>query len=267
MNIRSAILFAGAVSLTMWIGRGAVAADLTDVGYLDQADLASLPVFISANRQLANYKSQLDAQYNAQLKRARSDADRQQIAMQFQQALNDRQREIVGPLFQRAQLAIAAVSATRSLSVIVDKRVVIYGGQDITKDVEAVFSSSQAIQPPSATPPPSEIGFVDQSVLDGIPKVQNANSAMQQFTTTQRQIYSVKIAQAKTPSEKQQIMLDFNKTVSDKQDQLLKPLVDQTRAATTDVARKKNLLLVIDKADVIYGGTDITSDVQNALTK
>src|SRR5579863_8811923 len=100
MNIRSAILFAGVVSLTMWIGSGAVAADLTDVGYLDQADLASLPVFISANRQLASYKSQLDAQYNTQLKRARSDADRQQIAMQFQQALNDRQREIVGPLFQ-----------------------------------------------------------------------------------------------------------------------------------------------------------------------
>ncbi|HYL27260.1 MAG TPA: OmpH family outer membrane protein, partial [Candidatus Nitrosotalea sp.] len=218
-------------------------------------------------RQLATYKSQLDAQYNAQLKRARSDADRQQVAMQFQQALNDRQREIVGPLFQRAQLAISAVSATRNLSVVVDKRVVIYGGQDITKDVEAVFVSSQAIQPPAATPPPSEIGFVDQNVLDGIPKVQNANSAMQQFAATQRQIYSAKVAQAKSQSEKQQILLDFNKTVSDKQDQLLKPLVDQTRSATADVARKKNLLIVLDKADVIYGGTDITADVQNALTK
>jgi outer membrane protein len=267
MNIRSAILFAGAISLAMWMGRGAIAADLTDVGYIDQADLASLPVFIAANRQLANYKAQLDAQYNAQLKRARSDADRQQIAMQFQQQLNDRQREVVGPLFQRAQLAIAAVSATRNLTIVVDKRVVIYGGQDITKDVEAVFGSAQAIQPPSATPPPSEIGFVDQSVLDGVPKVQSANSAMQQFETTQRQIYSVKVAEAKSPSEKQQLLSDFNKLVADKQDQLLKPLVDETRAATSDVARKKNLLLVIDKADVISGGTDITSDVQNALTK
>jgi hypothetical protein len=27
------------------------------------------------------------------------------------------------------------------------------------------------------------------------------------------------------------------------------------------------LLLVIDRADVIYGGTDITADVQNALAK
>ncbi|MBV8529944.1 MAG: hypothetical protein JO104_01385 [Candidatus Eremiobacteraeota bacterium] len=267
MNIRSAILFAGAVSLAMWTARGAIAADLTDVGYVDQADVANLPVFVAANRQLQNYKTQLDAQFGAQVKHARTDAEKQQVAMQFQQQLNDKQREVVGPLFQRAQLAIAAVSASRNLSIVVDKRVVIYGGQDITKDVEAVFTSPQAIAAPSATPAPSEIGFVDQTVLDGVPKVQSANTAMNQFETTQRQVYSARIAQAKSNPEKQQILQQFNKMVADKQDQLLKPLVDQTRAATSDVARKKNLLLVIDKADVIYGGTDITADVQNELTK
>ncbi len=188
----------------VWTGRGAIAADLTDVGYIDQAELANLPVFVCANRQLAAYKSQLDAQFNGQLRGARTDADKQQLAMQFQQQLNDKQREIVGPLFQRAQLAIAAVSASRNLSIIVDKRIVIYGGQDITKDVEAVFSSPQAIAPPAATPPPSEIGFVDQIVLDGVPKVQTANNAMQQFETTQRQVYSARIAQARSASDKQQ---------------------------------------------------------------
>jgi outer membrane protein len=267
MNTRSAILFAGATLLAVWAGRGAIAADLTDVGFIDQAELASLPVFVAANRQLANYKVQLDSQFNAQVKRVRTDADKQQVAMQFQQQLNDKQREIVGPLFQRAQLAIAAVSASRGLSVIVDKRIVIYGGEDITKDVEAVFTSPQAIAPPVATPPPSEIGYVDQTVLDGVPKVQTANNAMNQFETTQRQIYAARLAQAKSPAEKQQILQQFTKTVSDKQDELLKPLVDQTRVATSDVARKRNLLLVIDKADVIYGGTDITTDVQNDLTK
>jgi len=267
MKMRSAMIFAGAISLAMWLGRGAIAADLTDVGYIDQADLANLPVFVTANRQLSGYKAQLDAAYNSQLKRARTDADKQQVTMQFQQEFSDKQREIVGPLFQRAQLAIAAVSASRNLSIVVDKRIVIYGGQDITKDVEAVFSSQQAIQPPAATPPPSEIGYVDQTVLDGVPKVQTANQTMQQFETTQRQVYSAKIAQARNANEKQQLLTEFNKLVSDKQDQLLKPLVDQTRSSTADVARKKGLLIVLDKADVIYGGTDITSDVQNALTK
>ena len=267
MRIRSATIFVGVALLAVWMSCGAIAADLTDIGYIDQADLANLPVFVSANRELAGYKAQLDSQYNAQVKRARTDADKQQVTMQFQQELSDKQREIVGPLFQRAQMAIAAVSASRNLSVVVDKRIVIYGGQDITKDVEAVFVSPQAIAPPAATPPPSEIGYVDQSVLDGIPKVQTANSAMNSYETTQRQVYSARIAQARSSSDRQRLFQEFNKLIADKQEQLLKPLVDQTRSATSDVARRKNLLLVVDKADVIYGGTDITADVQNELTK
>jgi hypothetical protein len=31
------------------------------------------------------------------------------------------------------------------------------------------------------------------------------------------------------------------------------------------VAAQKHLILVVDRSDVIYGGADITSDVQNAL--
>ncbi|MBV9233973.1 MAG: OmpH family outer membrane protein [Candidatus Eremiobacteraeota bacterium] len=267
MNQRFVLLFLSAMLVAAGAAPVAVGADLTDVGYVDQAQLASLPVFVSGNRQLAEYKSRLDAQYNAQLRRARNDAERQQVAMQFQQQLNDRQREIVGPLVSRAQLAIAAVSATRNISVVVDKRIVIYGGQDITRDVEAVFSSPQAITPPAATPPPAQIGFVDQSVLDGVPKVQSANNAMTQFESTQRQVYSARIAQARNNTDKQQLLTEYNKLVSDKQNQLLKPLVDQTKTATADVARNKHLLLVIDRADVIYGGVDLTTDVQNALSK
>jgi outer membrane protein len=267
MTIRSKILFAAAALLAICLTPGAIAADLTDVGFLDQADVANLPVFVNANRQLAGYKTQLDAEYNAQVRRARTDADKQRITMQFQQELNDKQRELAGPLFQRVQLAIAAVSATRNLSIVVDKRIVIYGGQDVTKDVEAVFSGPAAIAPPAGTPPPSEIGFVDQSVLDGIPKVQTANAQMQQFESTQRQIYAAKLASARSSSDKQQILTDYNKTIADKQDELLKPLVDQTKSATAGIARKKGLLLVVDRADVIYGGTDITTDVQNELAK
>jgi outer membrane protein len=267
MRIRATILGAAALLLAICLAPGAIAADLTDVGFVDQADIANMPVFVNVNNQLASYKSQLDAQYNAQLQRARTDADKQRITMQFQQQLSDKQRELAGPLFQRVQFAIAAVSGTRNLSVIVDKRVVIYGGQDITKDVETIFSGPQAVAPPAASPPPSEIGFVDQNVLDTIPKVQAANSQMTQYETTQRQLYAAKMALAKTPADKQQILTEYNKLISDKQDELLKPLVDQTKAATADVARRKKLLLVMDRADVIYGGTDITTDVQTALAK
>src|SRR5580658_1936841 len=115
MKIRSAILCASAALLATCLAPGAIAADINDVGFVDQADVANLPVFVNANRQLATYKLQVEAQYNAQVKRARSDADKQQISMQFQTQLTDKQHEVLGPLFQRAQLAIAAVSATRNI--------------------------------------------------------------------------------------------------------------------------------------------------------
>jgi outer membrane protein len=100
-----------------------------------------------------------------------------------------------------------------------------------------------------------------------LPRVQTANSEMSQFESTQRQLYASKLALAHSPSDKQQVLSDYTKSVTDKQNQLLKPLVDQTRSVTANVARKKNLLLIVDRADVIYGGSDITSDVQNALAK
>jgi outer membrane protein len=268
MRIRSlpALAFA-ALALAALVAPQAIAADLTDVGYLDQAELGNIPAFVNANRLLAAYKSQLDNQFNAALRRASSDADKQRISIQFQQQYSDKQREIIGPLFQRAQLAIAQVSNAHSLSVVVDKRIVIYGGQDITRDVETLFLGPQAISPPAASPPPSEIGFVDQTALDSLPKVKTANDEMNQFASTQRALYAPRVAQAKNGSDRQQIYQEYNKTVSDKQDQLLKPLVDETKRATSDVAAKKKLLLVVDRADVIYGGTDITADVQNELTK
>jgi outer membrane protein len=260
------ILIAG-VALAVAAAPSAIAADLTDVGYLDQAQLGSLPVFVSTNQQLAQYRAQLQPKFIAAMRAAKTPADQQRVQMQFQQQFADKQRELVGPLFSRTQYAIANVAANRKLSIVVDKRIVVYGGQDITSDVIDLFRSPQAIAPPSATPPPSEIGFVDESAIDGSTKVQNASRQMAQFEADQRKIFGDKLKNAKTDAEKRAIAADFQKALQDKQNQLLTPLVNQTKQITASVAQKKGLMLVIDRSDVIFGGTDITQDVQNALNK
>ncbi len=245
----------------------ALAADLSDVGYLDQAQIGSLPVFQRANAQLAQFKSQLDAQFAAAMKSARSDAEKQSVSIEFQQKLADKQREIVGPMFTRAQLAISAVAATKHLSVVLDKQIVIYGGQDITSDVQNLITSSKAIATPSATPPPSEIGFVDQTALDALPKVKQANDDFAKFTDDTRKAFVAKFNQAKTDADKQQVAKDYRNAITAKQTDMLKPLVDSTKSATADAAGKHNLLLVVDRSEVLYGGTDLTNDVTTALGK
>ena len=255
------------LALCAILAPSAIAADLTDVGFLDQSAVASLPGFVSANQQLAAYKNQLDGQFAAAMRGAKSDADKQRISLQFQQEFSDKQNELIGPLFQRAQTAIASVASSKKLSIVVDKRIVIYGGQDITKDVLSVVRSSAAVSAPQGSPPPSAIGFVDQSALANSQDVKNASDQLQKYEQSQQPVYAARFKNAKSDVDKQQVMADYNKTITDEQDKLLKPLLDQTKKATASVARQKNLVLVVDRADVVFGGTDITQDVQNALNK
>ena len=111
------------------------------------------------------------------------------------------------------------------------------------------------------------IGFVDQSALANSADVKNASDQLQKFQAAQQPIYAARFKNANNDVAKQQVMADYNKAIQDEQNKLLKPLIDQTKSATASVARSKNLLLVVDRADVVYGGTDITQDVQNALNK
>jgi outer membrane protein len=255
------------LALLPLVGPAAIAADLTDVGFLDQSAVASLPAFVAANQQVAQYKAALETQFANAMRGAHSDADKQRVTLQYQQEFSDKQNEVMGPLFQRAQAAIANVSSSKKLSIVVDKRIVIYGGQDITSDVVNAVRSSSAMAAPQASPPASVIGFVDQSALANSQEVKTASDQLQKFQAAQQPIYQARFKNARTDVDKQQVMADYNKAIQDKQNELLKPLIDQTKSATASVARSKNLLLVVDRADVVFGGTDITQDVQNALNK
>jgi outer membrane protein len=267
MKIRKTIpVFAAAAIAFTIASPAAIGADLTDVGFIDQAAIGALPQFQRANAEVAQYKSQLDSQFASAIKGAHSDADRQRIAGQFQQKFIDKQREVLGPLFSRAQTAIAQVSGMQHLSVIVDKRIVVFGGVDITKNVTDLVNGPGAVVPPSATPAPSDIGYVDQNQIDQVPKIKKANDDFLKYANDQRQTALKQMQGAKKDQAKQQqIFQNYQKSVVDEQNKMLKPLVDQTRSAISNVAQQKHLILVVDRADVIYGGTDITSDVQNAL--
>ena len=265
MNKRLIAFVAATVSIAL-LAPAALAADLTDVGYLDQGAVGALPQFSRANQQVTQFKSGLDREFAAAMRSAKSNADRQRISGQFQQRFLSEQRTVLGPLFARAQGAIAQVSSSKNLSVVVDKRIVVYGGQNITADVIRLVNGSTAIAPPSSTPPPSEIGYVDQTQLDQLPKIKDANDSFMKYAADQRQAAMQKMRGAKNnPQQQQQIFQDYQKSLSSEQDKTLKPLVDQSKNAMQSVAQQKHLILVIDRADVIYRGTDITSDVQNAL--
>jgi outer membrane protein len=261
---RLAALSAIALALAASAPR-ALAADVTDIGYVDQAALSNIGPFLSANRQLAAYKAQLDREFAQRLRGIRDQNTQARIAQEFQNRLALRQRALFGPLFARAQVAIASVASSKNLSVIVDKRIVIFGGQDVTNSVVQLLTGPGDPIPPVSSPPPSSVGFVDQSQIDAVPSLRAANEDFQKYQATQQQAAQAKLKGAKNDADRQAILKDYQAALGDKQKQEITPLVDKTRDTIADVAKKKGLLLVIDRSNLIYGGTDITSDVTSAL--
>jgi len=252
----AAFLLGGAL-----LGPAALAADVTDIGFVDQAALSNTPSFTDANRQLAAFKAGLDRDFARRMRGVRDQNTQARIAQEFQNKLAQRQRDLFGPLFERARVAIASVASSKNLSVVVDKRIVIFGGQDVTSSVIDLLNGPGDPIPPVNTPPPSSVGFVDQTQIDAIPKLKSANDDFQKFQADQQQQAQAKMKSAKSDADRQQILKDYQSALAGKQKQEIQPLVDQTRSVISDVAKKKGLLLVIDRSNLIYGGTDITSDV------
>jgi outer membrane protein len=240
------------------------AADVTDIGYVDQAVLAALPSFQTANRQFSEFGRRLQAEYVGRARHA-SSAQQAQLAQEFQGKMAQEQQRVMGPLLGKAQVAIASVASSKNLSVIVDKRIVVFGGTDITPNVRDLMTSPGDPVPPASTPGPSTVGFVDQRAIDQLAKVKAAQDDFAKFKADQDQATQVKLKSAKTDTDRQAIFADYRKTLDAKSDLLIKPMVDQTRGIISDVAKKKGLTLVIDRNNIIYGGQDITSDVTAAF--
>jgi outer membrane protein len=238
--------------------------DLSDIGSLDQQALAALPAFQAANRQLNAYGAGLQKQYVGRAKRA-SQGEQQRLAGEFQGKMADKQRQLFAPLFGRAQVAIASVASSKNLTVVVDKRIVVFGGQDITNSVKDLLTGVGDPVPPVSTPPPSKVGYVDQSAIDQTPKVKSVTDDFLKFKQEQDKAAADKLKGAKTPADRDNVLKDYRKTLDDQQNKTLKPMVDNTRAAIADVAKAKGLILVVDKGNIVFGGVDITKDVTDKL--
>lgn len=244
---------------------GALAAGTPEIGYVDQAALATLPAFSSANAKLTTEKAALDAQFTAQMRAATGAADQTRIAQTFQQRLLDRQRELLGPLLERAQNAIATVAVREHLGIVLDKQIVIVGGENITKAVSRELAAPQAIAAPSATPGPSSVGYVDQTQLDRSAPLQAANDAFAKFQADREAEARRKLEHVRGEAARAAVLRTYEATVIAERRRAVDPIVKRTRATIATTAAAKGLSLVVDRASLVYGGTDITSDVANAL--
>lgn len=116
--------------------------------------------------------------------------------------------------------------------------------------------------------PKSNIGVVDQRevITNNSSLALNYQQKMKDTADQMQKDFDAK-SQGMSDADKEKLFEDMQQQFNDKRTNIEKDMEDQVTGAVKEVASKKGLTLVVDKNAVIYGGTDITKDVSDALAK
>lgn len=111
------------------------------------------------------------------------------------------------------------------------------------------------------------VGVVDRDlVLSQHPEGQNFQTQMNAAISEVQKDFEQKSA-GMTDQEKADYYRQCQQRLAQKQNELMEPIFKSVDDAIKKVADSKGLSVVIEKAAVVYGGTDITQDVVSRITK
>ena len=116
--------------------------------------------------------------------------------------------------------------------------------------------------------PTSDIGVVDQRevISSNVSLAQTYQQKMKETAEEMQKDFDAKSANM-SDAEKEKLFADMQQQFNQKRQAIEKDMDDQVTGAVKSVASKKGLSLVVDKSAVIYGGTDITKEVSDSLSK
>ena len=117
----------------------------------------------------------------------------------------------------------------------------------------------------SAAASESAIGVVNyQALVSGSPKLEQVRNDMQKAISETRREFDNN-SQNMNDEEKERYYKQLQERLANKEKDLMDPLLKDINDTIKKIADKKGLKVVVDKATVVYGGTDITDEVAKAL--
>ena len=97
---------------------------------------------VNAQKELQTASQDMQKQFEEQSANM-SDEEKAQLFEKMQGEMSERQEKIQKGLKDKLEEAVGSVASTKGLSLVVDKSVVLYGGQDITDQVAKQLTSSK----------------------------------------------------------------------------------------------------------------------------
>ena len=112
----------------------------------------------------------------------------------------------------------------------------------------------------------SNVGVIDYRQFSQLPDVASIETQMQQASTDAQKEFNEKSANM-SDQEKSDYYQQTQQRLQQKQQELFDPIQKSVEASVKSVAEAKGLTVVLDKSSVVYGGQDITQDVENKISK
>jgi outer membrane protein len=113
-----------------------------------------------------------------------------------------------------------------------------------------------------------KIGVIDSQMV--ITKHPNFESAMKELQgISKKKEDEARAAADKEPDEarKAQLIREKRMELAKEEQRLMEPIIKDAQLAVRTVAKRKGITIVLEKASVYVGGTDITEDVIQELIK
>lgn len=277
MSLKKAALTLG-LSLTLLLAGGCEkggaaagpSAAVKKVASIDQAAIYGMDEFTKAQKGLDDW-AKAEVEKRRKALEGKTDAEKDAAFQQYQLELQKKEAEMLKPLKDKASAAIAIAAKDKGVTVVLDKKIVVYGVPEITEDVKALLTKGGDMTlPEQIDPTQSPIGYFDQDVVRNLKAFKEAELAIAQERATQIQIIQKEFEKQNrqpTPQEMQSIQKTLEARLEAMQEQKMGPLVKAVTDSVADVAKAENLSLVLDTQHVMHGGRNLTELVVDNFLK
>lgn len=280
MSLKFAALSLG-LSLTLLFGAGCDAgggggtqgakAAAKKVASIDESAIYGMDEFKKAQETLTKWADEESEKRRKEVE-GKSDAEKEAAFKQFQLELQKKEAETLNPLKDKVRAAIAITAQNKGVTVVLDKKIVVYGVPDVTEDIKAILAKGEKLEYPKdeIDPTQSPIGYFDQNVVRSLKAFKEAELAVAQERATQIQRIQKEFEKENrqpTPAEMQSIQQTLEARLQAVQEQKMGPLVKAVTDSVAEVAKAENLSLVLDTQHVMHGGRNLTEQVVDSFLK
>ena len=133
-----------ALGLTLLFSAGCnnTAPPVKKVGSIDQSVIYQMEMFTKAEKELDDWaKAEVERRTKELEEKNASDEEKAKSFQEYQAALEVKTNETLNPLKEKARAAVANAAKEKGVTVILDKKIIVYGVEDLTDSAKAMLEA------------------------------------------------------------------------------------------------------------------------------